>query len=214
MKHVWAIASVVAVVNLAALVGLLVFAWSQGCLTPERVQEAMAVLKGESEDSNAAEAEAAGDERPRPSGERIRRNEQLEEQYRIELVRREREIQNAWGLLESQQLALLQEREALKESKQRFEQELQLRAQDEGNSGLQRELQIISGLKAGEAKDLLKQKGDADVVRILMALDERKAAKVVQACSKSGEERLWIGRILGKLSERDARQAEVLDAGI
>ncbi len=214
MKRLWPIASVVAVVNVAVLFGLLAFAWSQGWLTPERVQGAIAVLTGEGEDADAAEEDTTGDEVPKSAGERIQRNEQVEEQYRIELVRREREIQNAWGLLESQQLALLQEREALKESKKRFEQELQLRAQEEGNSGLKRELQIISGLKAGEAKDLLRQKNDADVVRILMALDERKAAKVVQACSKDGEERLWIGRILGKLSERDATQAEVLDAGI
>ncbi len=213
MKRLWPIASVVAVVNLAVLFGLLAIAWSQGWLTPERVQGAMAVLKGEGEDADAAEDDTTGNEVPKSAGERIQRNEQVEEQYRIELVRREREIHNAWGLLESQQLALLQEREALKESKQRFEQEVQLRAQAEGNSGLKRELEIISGLKAGEAKNLLRQKNDADVVRILMALDERKAAKIVQACAKNGEERLWIGRILGKLSERDAKQAEVLDAG-
>jgi hypothetical protein len=213
MKRLLTVLGMVAILNLAALAGLAGYAASNGWLTRDRVQRAVAALKGEEEPAAAAAPEVAEEVKPtQSSGERIRRNQEVEERYLIELARREREIQDAWKLLETQGLALVREKEAFEEQKKRAAAEALVRAKESGDSGTQKELEIISGVKAKEAKDLLRQKDDADVVRILMAMEARKARQIVAAC-KASEERLWIGRILGKLRDSNATQAEALDAG-
>ena len=213
MKRLVTVVAIMAILNLAALAGLAGYAGSHGWLARERVQAAMAALKGEEQAKAAAVEEAAAEAKvPQSSGERIRRNQETEERYLIELARREREIQDAWKLLETQGLALVRDKEAFEEQKKRAAAEALARAKEGGDSGLQKELEIISGVKAKEAKDLLRQKDDADVVRILMAMEARKARQIVAAC-KASEERLWIGRILGKLHDSNAAQAEALGAG-
>ncbi|HVP10475.1 MAG TPA: hypothetical protein VMV94_04710 [Phycisphaerae bacterium] len=213
MKRLITVIAIMAILNLAALAVLAGYAGSHGWLARERVQRAIAALKGEQEATAVAAEEAVMEAaKPQSSGERIRRNQEVEERYLIELARREREIQDAWKLLETQGLALVREKEAFEEQKKRAAAEAQARAKESGDSGLQKELEIISGVKAKEAKDLLRQKDDADVVRILMAMEARKARQIVAAC-KASEERLWIGRILGKLHDSNAAQAEALGAG-
>jgi hypothetical protein len=213
MKRLATVASIVAVINLSVLVGLTAYAWSQGWLVRDRVQRALAVLQGhEEEAAPSAEAEGGEQRAGKSSSERIQRNQEAEERQLVELTRREREIQDAWKLLETQGLALVREKEAFEEGKKRWAAEVQAKAKQADDGGLQKELEIISGVKAKEAKELLKQKDDADVVRLLMSMEARKARQIVAAC-KADEERLWIGRILGKLHERDATQAEALGAG-
>ncbi len=203
----------VAATNMLGLVGLAVYARSQGWMTPERVHRALAALKGEDEEASASTQPVVDAHEPaRPSSERIRRQQEVEERQLIELARREREVQDAWRLLETQQLALVREKEALEGARKRFAAEIEAKGRQADHSGLQKELEIISGVKAKEAKELLRQKDDADVVRILMAMEARKARQIVASC-KGSEERQWIGRILDKLHERDATQAEALGAG-
>jgi len=213
MRRLLTILGLVAVINMAGLIGLGVYAHGHGWTTPERVRRALAVLKGEEEGASSSTQPAAEEhETAQRSAERIRLKQETEERYQIELSRREREVQDAWKLLETQQLALVREKESLEEAKRRFVAEAEAKAKETDNSGLQKELEIIAGVKAKDAKELLRQKNDADVVRILMAMEARKARQIVASC-KGSEERLWIGRILDKLHERDATQAEALGAG-
>jgi hypothetical protein len=146
------------------------------------------------------------------AADRIRQDREAEQIARTELDRRSREIQDGWAMLERQQIALVQARESFEAQKKEYEEALARRAAASGDDGLKRELDILSGVKAKDAKELLKLKQDADVVRILMAIDERKARKIVSEC-KTDEERSWIGRIMEKLHERNAFQAEALVAG-
>jgi len=214
IKRLWTAISIMAVLNFLVLAGMSVYAWQHGWLEPARLRRAMAVLKGEeppqlpSPTSQTTDSKQAS---PR-SSERIRRNDQIEEQRRIELARRRREIKDGWKLLEVQQLALLQKREALEEKEKQFEARQEQIARKEGDSGVQRELEILSGIPPKAAKELLKQKDDAEVVRILLAMEARKANKIVKQC-KTKQERLWIGRIMEKLHDRDASRAEVPGAG-
>lgn len=212
MKRLWILISVMAVLHLAALGGAVGYAAMQGWLARERVLAAAAALRGEAPEIAATTRPAEAAEPARPAGERIERVADVQEKARIDLARREREIQDQWQLLEARQLALLQEKERFEEEKKRYAATLAEQARLAGSSGQQRELEIVSGLKAKEAKDLLLQKDDAEVVRMLMGMEPRQARKIVSAC-RTEEERLWIGRVLRKLHEQDAAQAEALGAG-
>ena len=145
-------------------------------------------------------------------GERIGQNEEAVRVRRAELDRRQREIEQAWQQLETQQLAFLKERESFETARRREAAEADERARKAGDSGWQRELELMGTMKAKLAKSLLKEKPDAEVVKVLMELDIRKAKKIVEQC-KTSEERQWIGRILGQLQDRSASQAEALGAG-
>lgn len=212
MKRFLTALALLSMINMTALAVVAGLAWSKDYLQRDRLRNAYAVLTGEADDETTTKP--AGDESQRviTSSERIKRNKDADEIARTELERRKREIQNGWDLLERQQLALLKSQESFEETKKRQREEQQRRAEEAGDEGLKKELDILSGLKAKDAKELLKLKADADVVRIMLQMEPRKARKIVGECKKN-EERLWIGRILEKLHERDAAQAEVLAAG-
>lgn len=199
-------------INMTAAAVVVGLAWSKGWLEKDRLRNAYAVLTGEGDDDATTKPADDKDGRVATSSEQIKKNKDAEEIARTELERRKREIQNGWDLLERQQLALLRSQESFEEQKKRHAEALERKAEEAGDEGLKKELDILSGLKAKDAKELLKLKDDADVVRIMLEMEPRKARKIVSECKKS-EERLWIGRILEKLHDRDAAQAEVLAAG-
>jgi len=209
----WTAISIMAVLNLTALAGFTAHAWNQGWLQPDRIHRAVAELKGEKEEVDPAQIEKDEAEKPAaPAADRIRQSEEAAEKQRIELARREREIKDSWKLLEAQQLALLQKREELESRVKRFQARKEQAAKEKGDSGVQKELDIIAGITPKAAKELLKLKPDAEVARILLAIDNRKVNKIVKQC-KTSEERLWIGRVLEKLHDRDAARAEAPGAG-
>lgn len=213
MKRLFTLFSILAIVHLSALAGLAGYAWSRGWLTRDRVLRAAAVIQGQEElASGSSDGTGPEAEPPRSAGEQIQRNVESEERVRIELSRREREIKDGWKLLELGRLALLHEKEAHEATQERFAAQRESQAKQAGDSGVQKELEILSGIKPKEAKELLKLKEDADVVRVLMAMETRKARKIVSAC-KTSEERSWIERVLGNLHEQNAAQAEALGAG-
>ncbi|MCD4761245.1 hypothetical protein K8R42_05095 [bacterium] len=212
MKRLFTIVALLAITHLAALAALGGYAWQQGWLEPDRVDRAMAVLRGEDVAGEVEEPVVVEEVRSTSAIDRIRQNQEVEDIYRTEFDRRNREIQDGWKLLEAQQLTLLREKEDLEAQRRRWIDVQDERARRAGDDGFQKELDILSGLKAKAAKELLKLKDEADVVRIVMAMEGRKVQKIVDQC-KTSEERLWIERILEQLHNRDAAQAEDLGAG-
>lgn len=213
MKRLLTALALVSMMNMAAMAGLAGFAWSRDWLRRERLSRALAVLRGEEAGPAPATMPAAETSAPGfDAAEQRRREQEAAAIARTELERRQREIRNGWELLERQQLAFVRAKEEWEEDRKRIEEEQRRREEEADDSGFRKELDILSGLKAKEAKELLRLKKDADVVRILLEMEPRKARKIVGECKKS-EERLWIGRILEKLHDRNAVQAEVLAAG-
>lgn len=212
LKRAFFAAAIVTMLNAAALTGVATWAATRGYLSRDRVHAALAALQGESPAATTQPSAATqtGSDIPVPAtAEQLRQRETAEEIARTELERRSQEIANAWKLLEMQQLAVVREKESLEADRKRFAEEVRQQAAAGTDDGLAKELEILGGLKAKDAKELLRLKPDADVVRTLMALDARVGRKIVGEC-KQPEERLWIGRILDKLHEQNAARAEVL----
>lgn len=211
MKRLLSVMSIVAVVNMIALAGLGMYGWKMGWLEKERVRAAALLLF-----DGIAEEAPAGDEPSEPGAatavQRIAHSNEASQIRHAELDRREREIEHAWQQLETQQLAFLKEKEALDSLRKRFAEEATARVQKAGDGGWQRELELMGSIKPKLAKELFREKPDAEVVKLMSELDVRKAKKIIEQC-KTSEERLWIGRILEQLQQRDASQAEALVAG-
>jgi hypothetical protein len=208
--------AMLAVIHALGFVGLGAYAYNKGWLEPERVRAAAEALTGEMKTATTQPADQAVAVTSNAGGKQrvdriIQRNAEDEERYRIELERRDRELRDAFALLESKWLEVVRQQEDLLAQQQRFEAEQERLAREAGNSGLQAEIDTLASVDAKTALPLLRQKDDADVVRILMAMDERKRTKIVKQC-KSEEERRWIGRILEQFHETSVAQAEALGA--
>lgn len=213
VKRLYQAISLTAVLNLAALAGLTAYAWKQGWLERERVRGAVDILKGQVPEATEAVERVSNEPATADQArERIRRNEEEEEKYRIQLAQRETEIKRNFELLELERLNLVREKEAVEEEERTYLAQRERLAREQGDSGLQKELEVLSGIRPKGAKELLKLKDDADVVRIMLAMDPRKVSKIVKQC-KTNEERRWIGRIMEKFGDDDAAQAEDLGAG-
>lgn len=213
MKRLLTAMALVSMMNMAALAGLVGYGWSKHWLEKDRLTRALAILRGDEGEPTQTSQPSLEKEKPTfIASERLQREQEAGEITRTELERRQREIRSGWELLERQQLAFVRAKEEWEENRKRQEEEERRRLEEEEDSGFKKELDILAGLKAKEAKELLRLKKDADVVRILLEMEPRKARKIVGECKKS-EERLWIGRILEKLHDRNASQAEVLAAG-
>lgn len=218
MREFVSVLAMLAVIHVLGLVGLGAYAYNRGWLEPGRVRAAAAALTGEETMAATTTQPATGGAMAKaaPGGSQridniIQLNEEAEERYRIELERRDRELRDAFALLETKWLEVVRQQEALEAQKKQFEVEQERLASEAGSSGLQAEIDTLASVDAKTALPLLRQKDDADVVRILMAMDERKRTKIVKQC-KSSEERQWIGRILEQFHENSVAQAEALGA--
>ena len=128
MKEIVSVLAMLAVVHALGFVGLGAYAYSKGWLEPDRVRAAAAALAAEAEEpttqpaaeGNSAMAKTGGGMTQRVD-KIIQRNEETEERYRIELERRDRELRDAFALLESKWLEVVRQQEELEAEQKRFE---------------------------------------------------------------------------------------------
>lgn len=215
MKHFYRYFSAIAVAHFLALIGFVATLAAGGALTGDRLDAAIAALRGESTPTSqpaSTSAPSAPSAQNQPPAALIAREEESAKTRRVELDRREREIQDQWAMLQSAQIELLRRQEALAAERAAWEESLKRQAEELALSGAAKELEYLESIKPQLAKELLHQKSDADVVQLFLQMDARTGRKIMESC-KTQEERLWIGRILEQLRQRNDRQAEDLTAG-
>lgn len=213
-RRLFFVASVSALVNLAALACIAGICWSRGYLIPERVQAAAAALRGELSLSQPTEHVAtSAPVEVVPSAEQIARNDAADAIRQAELERRERETEHAWQQLEMRQLAILKQKEEFEAARKRNATEMEVRASSAGDSGWDKQVDLIGQAKPKTAKELLQKMSEPEVAKVFMQLEARKVGKIIEQC-KTPEERSWIGRILDQLHTSDAAQAEAPGADI
>lgn len=213
MRRVYQVIAIFAIAQLLALSGFIGTLASRGALQPDRLENALRALRGDAQPPPAATTQPASQPAStRPARELLPEDEDAARIRRTELDRREREIADQWDLVRSAQVELLREREKFAAEKKEWEAALKRQAEEAALSGAAKEMEYLSGVKPETAKSLIRQKKDADVVQILLQMNSRIGRKIIEQC-KTEDERLWIGRILEQLRQRNTRQAEALTAG-
>jgi len=213
MKQVAKIMLIVLGLNLLGAIG---YAGYSGMFAGDRLGAAFAALRGVGPSAAAAsqpvDQDGAGEEvsasQPSADGALDAGVDVL----RAELALRESDVRHQWEMIRVAQLQLLRDREQFEQEKKDTLAMASQREKPDGGEGYARELEYLSGIKAKSAKDFLRMKKDADVVEIMVALEPRVGRKIIDAC-RSQEDRLWMGRILEQLRQRNHDQAEVLASG-
>lgn len=213
MKTIYQAVAVLAIAQLLALAGFAGTLAARGAFSRDRLAAASAALRGDiPAASQPASQPATQPAQTSPPAGQLPRGAAGEQIRTTELDRREREIQDQWALLQSARLTFLREREQFEQSRKEWATALKRQAEERDLSGAQKELEYISSVKAALAKDILRQKKEPDAVQLLLQMETRTGRKIIESC-KTPEERLWIGRVLEQLRQRNDSQAEALTAG-
>lgn len=192
--------------------GAIGYAGYSGMFAGERLRAALGALRGIGPSVAAASQPAELVEKTMGVAASQPEEEVGADVLRAELGQRESDVRHQWEMIRAAQLQLLRDREQFEQEKKDAAAMVSRREKPEGGEGYARELEYLSSIKAKSAKDFLRMKKDADVVEILVALEPRVGRKIIDAC-KSQEDRLWMGRILEQLRQRNHDQAEVLASG-
>jgi hypothetical protein len=181
----------VALATVLATGGFVGYLCATGRVNASRLQKVAAVLRGELDAAPQAVAAAAGNPATQPAAEEPRaavedelRN--LRKRQRLEMLETERAVRDLEAqrrLLEQVLQNIVQEQERLAAEKTDFvrqREKIKSVAQDEG---FQKELALVTGLQPRQAKEhilRLWQKQPADAVRLLSAMEDSRAKRILE----------------------------------
>lgn len=128
----------------------------------------------------------------------------------MEMLRRQ--LADEKALLEQARLLVLREREKDERSRKQWEAARRKELEAAQRSGVQKDLEILGSLKPAQALDALRARPEPEAADSLMALETRKAKKIIELC-KTAEERDWRKRILELIRAHNNVQAAALAGG-
>ena len=204
MKRLYHILAILALINLFTLAGFLGYLFAAGKLNAERVEQIAIVLRGEfpkPEEETAAAAAPA--EVPEASQEEIARLQAKQERYTLIAERHKRELDDRRTLAQATQVESLRLIDEIDRKDEAFKQTRKTALDEERQAGLAKELELFATMAPAMAKDLLKTRKDADAARILSEMDVNRAKKIIDACGKSEEDKIWIGGIVEQIPEME-----------
>lgn len=214
MKRLYHILSLLAITHLFALAGLLVFLFATGRLDEERLEQIASVLRGEYPDAApAAPSDPAPEAEPIASAEEIARAASEREFYELLSARQATEHRDRLGLHEEIWLRTVRLQEDLERQRRLFEEQKRAFFEETQQQGFETVLEMLASIDPAQAKELLRRSGDfkeADVVRLLMAMDPNRSKRIVNEC-QTEEELRWIGRILNQIHEINQASANGVD---
>jgi flagellar motility protein MotE (MotC chaperone) len=212
IKKTYHTVALLALLNLLALGGGVGYLLATGQLNRQRIEAMGDVLR--SKDAAAegeAPAEATKEEEP-ALVERVG-NAQLEDEiFRRMADRRRAELDQMNATVRAARLEVVREREALSRREEEFKSQLRNRRKQLETEGFQKDLDLFSSMKASDAIYYLLQKPKEDAAKLLLAMETRKAKKIVEA-AKSPAERQAMSEILAMLREMAPEDHELNKPG-
>lgn len=179
-----------ALLNVAVVGGMTVYLVGSGALDARKIQRIASVMRGE-ERPVQGEAETA----PVEAGAEASSTEAapaavIDTQLELEIVRREaertrEELRQRLALSNSILLRITAERENFRREREAAAQMARAQRRELETEGFEKQIAILGGVKAKTAVEHLLSLGDPDeAARILLAMDTRKAKKIVEAAKR------------------------------
>lgn len=211
LKRVYQGVALLALLNLAAVSGLVGYLVATGQLTGERVERAAAALQGEPPAERAAEAETVAETAsPKQSSDVLQRNGEDEEAARLRTDRRRAELEQQAATIAAGRLEMTRQREAFERRQAEVRAQTQQREQQEQSAGFRKELDLLSSVKPKVALEYLLEKPKEDAAALLLAMDTRQGKRLVEA-AKNASQRRAMAEVLQMLREMSPEQAEALE---
>lgn len=210
--NILGILSLMLVLAAGGTAGYLAF---KGTLNGESLKTAVAAVTSQpaAEDAAASQPAAASlQPGPAPASKLLAAGHASDAAAMGELEMWRRQVANEQSLVEGARLQVLREREKTEQQHKQWELSRQKDLETAQQSGAQKELEILASIKPAQALEVMRGKPDAEAARTLMAMETRKAKKIIELC-KTTEEKDWRKRILELIRERNNVQAAALAGG-
>lgn len=203
LKRLFNMLVLVALVNLFSLIGFVGYLFATGRLDKDRINQVAMVLRGEFDEEDSPTTQPSGEQETAPirsaaeiaqANERSHYGELLSERYL-------RQVEDRRRLSEDTRIEVDRLLEEIGRREKRVQKQLEAIRQENELTGFQKQLDVFARLDPTQAKDLMmKEMKEADVVHLLMAMDENRVPKIINAC-RTDEELSWIGRILNQIGQ-------------
>ena len=204
MKRLYHMLALLAMVNLFAVGGFIGYLFASGRLNAERVEQVAMVLRGEFPETEVAATQPAESEvMPEASQAEIARLQDKKEYYELLAERHKREMDDRMVLGKFVHLEVTRDLDELERQKKLLAEQKRALEEQSAQAGFEKELELFGKMDATMAKDLLRNRKDADVVRLLSHMDVNRAKKIIDACKKKEDDKLWIGRIVEQIPKLD-----------
>lgn len=184
--------ALVAVLNVVFVGGLLGYLYSSGAVDGEKLRKFVAVIRGaELATEEAAEEETTTEEAPPRTNTPLftPATAQMDmEAYRREADRIQEELRQRLALNNSILLRIATERKNFRLERAAAAKAAETEQKERRMEGFEKQIAILEGVKPATAIEYLLSLGDADESAvILMAMDDRKAKRIVEAAKKPAQ---------------------------
>jgi hypothetical protein len=214
-RRAYDVVALFALLNMAALVGVVGYLVGTGAVDGEKVRKAALVLRGQPLHVSQAQAEeskpASAVAKPASSKENaVESEEELEIAHR-ESERIKAELEQRLALNNSILLKVRTEREAFQKERETATKHEQASANIQREEGFKKQVAIMEALSPKVAIQHLLGLSDPDeAAKVLMAMETGKAKKIVES-AKRGDETTQMKRILQRV--REAAPSRVAELG-
>lgn len=201
IKRIWDVVSIVAVGNLLALLALVAVLAVSGGLRSDRLRDARDALAGHPNYitrvvEKASEAEAAS----LSAGQLITKEQAASQVAQLQMDQQMRELKDFQIQLDQARAALDARIAAFERDCRAWEARCEKDRALLAGEGFRKTLVLYESMSPDQAKDLFMALDEAEVVRVLSAMDERKASKIAKAFS-SDAEKARLKAILDRLQK-------------
>lgn len=178
-----------AVLNVLVLGGMTAYLVGSGAVDGQKIQRIAAVMRGEDQPSPEPAAEPVETVEEAASTQPVEAAP-VDTQVELEIVRREadrtkEELRQRLALSNSILLRISTERENFRREREIADQATQAERRELEAEGFEKQIAILAGVKAKTAVEHLLGLGDPDeAARILLAMETRKAKKIVEAAKR------------------------------
>jgi len=222
LRKLYHLIALLSLLNVLVLLGAGAFFYSKGYLSADRLTRAGAALRGE-QPAAAVEpaappadhpvAAAAPDAALEMPGDLSMRSQHEQEIALREMQRFRDEMDQRMALNNRIMLQISTRREALEREVQKFEQQQKKEAEVVDDVGFRKELEVFETLKPAVALERLLSKPDVtDAARIMLEMDSRKVAKMIEA-AKTAPEKQKLQVVMERIREVSPEKYDSLTAG-
>ncbi len=197
-----------ALIHLLILLGIAGYAYQTGRIDRAKIEQISAIIRGDQPEGSDAVADGSEvtsetDGQAESSEDLIEQAMKREEIERLQSERVLADIRNLNLLVDRRMVKLQRDQEAHDQRVVRQNEQMNKRRESDENAARQTTIATIGSLDSKKARDFLLNLSEADAVKILLSLPDRKRKGVLEAC-KTPEQTQWRDKVLSAMLTQPA----------
>ncbi len=201
-----------ALIHLFILLGIAGYAYATGRIDRAKIEKISAIIRDDQPEGVDSVADGSDvtpetDSQPESSEDSIKEAMKRDEMEGLQRERALADIRNLNMLVNRRMLKLQRDQEAYDRRVIRQNLQVNKRRENEENAARQETIKTIGSLNPKKARDFLMNSPQADAVKILLTLPDRKRRGILEAC-KTPDQTRWRDEVLSAMLTQPAGARE------